>query len=334
MKLKRTPRAVPSARIGANARGGGGATPSRPGAARCALGMAAGALAAAILAGCASQYKAPVIERAATRPAAARPAPDTRPETYTVRRGDTLYSIALDHGLDYKELAGWNGISDPGVIRAGQVLQLRAPESMVQVRPETAPGALEARPLGSEAPRAAAGALKTEPKAVKLPYSEQNVALLSRQGRSEPAPKAEPKPQPQPAASRPEAPAAEEDKLDWGWPASGKVIAGFSESGTKGVDIGAKIGDPVYASASGRVVYSGTGLRGYGKLIIVKHNPTYLSAYAHNSSILVKEGENVVKGQKIAEVGNSDSDRAMLHFEIRRLGKPMDPLKFLPERPS
>ena len=112
------------------------------------------------------------------------------------------------------------------------------------------------------------------------------------------------------------------------------MLAGFSEATNKGLDIVGKIGDPVYASASGRVVYSGTGLRGYGKLIIIKHNQTYLSAYAHNSNILVKEGQNVTKGQKIAEVGNTDAPQAKLHFEIRRLGKPVDPAKYLPDRPS
>jgi lipoprotein NlpD len=121
--------------------------------------------------------------------------------------------------------------------------------------------------------------------------------------------------------------------VEWAWPASGRVLAGFSESTNKGVDIAGKVGDPVLASASGRVVYSGQGLRGYGKLIIIKHNPTYLSAYAHNNNLLVKEGQNVVRGQKIAEIGSTDASQAKLHFEIRRLGKPIDPVKLLPERP-
>jgi lipoprotein NlpD len=118
------------------------------------------------------------------------------------------------------------------------------------------------------------------------------------------------------------------------WPASGRVLAGFSKGSNKGVDILGKVGDPVFASASGRVVYSGTGLRGYGKLVIIKHNDTFLSAYAHNSNLLVKEGQSVVRGQKIAEIGNTDSPQAKLHFEIRRQGEPVDPLKFLPERRS
>jgi lipoprotein NlpD len=168
--------------------------------------------------------------------------------------------------------------------------------------------------------------LKTGPKAMKLPYSEENLAMLLRQA---PLP-----PRLELLPSSPPGAVEESDRVDWIWPASGRVLAGFSEATNKGVDIFGKIGDPVYASASGRVVYSGTGLRGFGKLVIIKHNQTYLSAYAHNSNIFVKEGQNVAKGQKIAEIGNTDSPQVKLHFEIRRLGKPVDPLKFLPERPS
>ena len=124
--------------------------------------------------------------------------------------------------------------------------------------------------------------------------------------------------------------ADDDDKLDWGWPTQGKVVAEFSEtSSAKGVDIAGKTGQPVQAAAAGKVVYSGSGLRGYGKLIIIKHNKTYLSAYAHNSQILVKEGQSIAKGQKIAEMGDSDADRVKLHFEIRRFGKPVDPMKYL-----
>lgn len=309
-------------------------------------------LAAALLAGCASDYQAPVFERGVGRAAAARPAakllPEQRPESYTVKRGDTLYSIALDNGLDYRDLAAWNGISDPAVIHAGQTLRLRAPETAaqaaqepeVQVQPIAAPDSVVARPLGVEAQPPRAGSvdmLKTGPKAVKLPYSEENLAMLMRP--TQPLPDAGPgaalKPAPAPAAPlKPENGAGGDDRVDWGWPASGRVLAGFSEANNKGLDIVGKVGDPVYASASGRVVYSGTGLRGYGKLIIIKHNQTYLSAYAHNSNILVKEGQSVTKGQKIAEVGNTDSPQAKLHFEIRRLGKPVDPIKYLPDRPS
>ena len=314
-------------------------------------------LVCASLAGCASPYRAPVVERTVARPAVAKPAAapaEQRPESYTVKRGDTLYSIALDNGLDYRELAAWNNLTDPAAIKAGLVLRMRPPGPVVAVQPEAAaqvqpqagvqvqpamvPGSVEARSLGSD-PRAAvepragaepprvAGELKTGPKAMKLPYSEENLALLLRQS----PPKTEPTPE-----SPPPQPSAEDgqDSVAWIWPAAGRVLAGFSESTNKGVDILGKVGDPVLASASGRVVYSGTGLRGYGKLVIIKHNQTYLSAYAHNSNLLVREGQNVARGQKIAEIGNTDSTQAKLHFEIRRLGKPVDPLKFLPDRPS
>jgi lipoprotein NlpD len=303
----------------------------------------------ALLAGCTTTQKAPVVERSASpAPAAARPAAPAaaRPETYIVKRGDTLYSIALDNGLDYKELAEWNGISDPHAIQSGQQLRLRPPETVVQVQPATGGGQVEARPLGAEAAAAARpldapalqgqGRLVTGPKATKLPWSEDNVALLSRgEAGIALAPAIPPtKPEAKPAPAAPQAPDDGGDKVDWAWPAAGRVLAGFSESSNKGVDIAGKIGDPVFASASGRVVYSGQGLRGYGKLIIIKHNNTYLSAYAHNNSLLVKEGQNVVRGQKIAEIGNSDATQPKLHFEIRRAGKPIDPAKLLPERPS
>lgn len=319
--------------------------------------IAVPALACALLVSCASPYRAPVVERNITRTAPAKPSAPPSPqraESYTVKRGDTLYSIALDNGVDYRELAAWNNLSDPAVLKEGTVLRLRPPvvqqpaqaearspaDSAVQVQPIAVPGAVEARSLGdqrsaAEPARTTAGArgaeaprpelLKTGPKAMKLPYSEENLALLLRQSPAET--KAE-------AAAPAAGVSAESDGVDWMWPATGKVLAGFSKGTNKGVDILGKMGDPVFASASGRVVYSGNGLRGYGKLVIIKHNDIYLSAYAHNSNLLVKEGQNVVRGQKIAEIGNTDSPQVKLHFEIRRQGEPVDPLKFLPERRS
>lgn len=313
-----------------------------PRAAGCAI---AAALSAALIAGCASGYRAPVLERGVANGGAARPAaklaPEQRPDSYTVKRGDTLYSIALDNGVDYRDLAAWNGITDPAVIHSGQVLRLRSPvpapqEPAVQVQPIAVPGSVVARPLGAEAPRVATDMLKTEPKALRLPYSDANLAMLTRPGQPAGAGSPAPAPAPPAAAAVPGAGngAADDDRISWGWPATGRVLAGFSEGANKGLDIVGKIGDPVYASAAGRVVYSGTGLRGYGKLIIIKHNQTYLSAYAHNSNLLVKEGQLVTKGQKIAEIGNTDSTQPELHFEIRRLGKPVDPIKYLPARTS
>lgn len=296
------------------------------------LGLAL-ALAGVLAAGCAAKRPAPVIERApqakTTAPAApaAKPAPrqpDTRAEIYTVKAGDTLYNIALDHGLDYKELAAWNNI-DPSRIRVGQQLRLTPPQGAVVTAPlKTAPGTVEARPLGSTAPAPGADTLKTQPKAVRVPYSDQAYAQMASLS-PEPAPAA--KPAAKPDSSR------DEDDLDWIWPSAGKVIATFNDSTSKGIAIAGRAGQPVVAGAPGRVIFSGTGIRGFGKLIVIKHNKTFLSVYGHNNELLVKEGQNVTAGQKIAEMGNTDSDQVKLHFEIRRFGKPVDPARLLPERP-
>jgi lipoprotein NlpD len=271
-----------------------------------------------------------------------------------VRRGDTLYSIALDNGVDWRELASWNQITDPSRMQVGQVLRVRpppGPDGVVVSPVEQAPP-IAARPLGPESPvtpppAAVTGGLKTEPKGLRLPYSDENLAAVQRadapRAAAAPKPEAPPpvaavKPEP-PTAAKPEAPppAAKPepdgaDSVDWAWPAAGKVVATFNGASSKGVDIAGRAGDPVYASAPGKVVYSGEGIPAYGKLVIIRHNGTYLSAYAHNSQILVKEGQTVAKGQKIAEVGSSGSESPRLHFEIRRLGKPVDPLQYLPSR--
>jgi len=138
---------------------------------------------------------------------------------------------------------------------------------------------------------------------------------------------AAPAPEPTPAPA-----AGGDDGAAFIWPASGPLLAGFDEARNKGYDIGGKAGDPVLAAADGRVVYAGAGLRGYGNLVILKHNNTYLTAYAHNQTLLVKEDQTVRKGQKIAEMGSTDADRVKLHFEIRRQGKPVDPARYLPSR--
>lgn len=298
-------------------------------------------IASLLLAGCAGSPRAPVVDRTPGTLGAAPSVPPSQPvvaaearaDAYTVRRGDTLYAIALDHGLDYRELAEWNALADPNLIREGQVLRLNSPGA-VQVRPIAGTANVIAQPLGG-----AGDGIKTEPRVQRLPYSEENLALLTKSGSGAKPAATPPKPEPaKPAApaSKPEPqPIAEGDdeKIEWGWPAAGRVSAGFSDPANKGVDISGKKGEPVYASAGGKVVYIGEGLRGYGKLVIVKHNNTYLSAYAHNDSILVKEQQLVVKGQKIAEIGSSGAETTKLHFEIRRQGKPVDPLKFLPAKP-
>ena len=260
---------------------------------------------------------------------------DWRPEYHVVKKGDTLYSIALDYGQDYRELAAWNKLEDPGLIRIDQRLRLFPPDSVGE------PTSAQPIPLAAPVPTP----VFSEPKARKLPYSEQAMAQLKM-----PVPAAAPTPavaapaQPQakssPAHVVPAPPVekqtpAGDGKMIWEWPAQGRLLYGFGQgSNQKGVGIEGRSGQPVLAAAPGKVVYSGSGLRGYGKLIIIKHNTSYLSVYAHNSQILVKEGQTVAKGQKIAEIGDTDSDRVALHFEIRRLGKPIDPLQYLPERAS
>lgn len=285
--------------------------------------------------GCTSTSRqAPVTDRTHGKKSAG---PDWRPQTHNVQKGDTLYGIALEYGFDYKELAEWNGIGAPYVIRLGQQLRLTPgqPEgAAVTALKPVAPlvGSVSGAPA-----QAGSLLLKTQPKAGKQPYvagaevpSPPVVALKPETTVPKTPPVAEEKPSvPEDKKPAPTASVDDED-LEWAWPAKGKVIANFNEaSSLKGMDISGKMGQPVFASAPGKVVYSGSGLRGYGKLVIIKHNKTYLSAYAHNSQILVKEGQSVVKGQRIADMGDSDSDQVKLHFEIRRLGKPVDPLKYL-----
>ena len=256
-----------------------------------------------------------------------------------MKKGDTLYGIALDHGQSYRDIAAWNSLDNPNRIQVGQQLRLEPPEVATAIVAVAVPQAIsvpapvEARPLD-----AAAGnteMLKREPKGGKQPYSTEALAQMQKP-ESPPAPSMPPekkpaeKPAEVPAVA---APAVVDDEgMEWAWPLEGKLIGKFAEGINKGIDIAAKSGSPVLAASAGKVVYAGSSLRGYGKLVIVKHNATFLSAYAHNSQILVKEGLAVAKGQKIAEAGSTDSDQPMLHFEIRRQGKPVDPLKHLPGR--
>ena len=291
-----------------------------------------------VLAGCASKSPAPVFDRSGQSSASK--------DTYIVKSGDTIRSIAREYGMDYRELIALNNIESPDRIAPGKVLKVKSPatagtsSSVVTTAPITSDNVV-AKPLGSDLEvekRPLGGSteiLKREPKAGKETYSDQTLV----QAQSQPAPaaattaaaSAEVKPDAK-NDEKPAAPAVGGDEIAWIWPASGKMIATFSEGGSKGVDIAGKTGDSVVASAEGKVVYSGAGLRGYGKLVIIKHNATYLSAYAHNQTILVKEGQMVTKGQKIAEMGNTDADQVKLHFEVRRQGKPVDPLKYLPQR--
>ncbi len=327
------------------------------------------AAAALILASCMTRPPAPVSERippppevieTAPPPTVETPPAEAPPPTHIVTRGETLYQIALDHGLDYRDLAAWNNIENVNVIRTGRVLVLAPPgeagaaaasggavTTPLPAAPPIAPVGSEARTLpftgATPSGRSNTAAYKSEPKALKLPYSEQALAQMRQSNGIVPSPSAPPVVAPSPAAApaagaapaarneSPHVPEIDGGSVDWAWPTTGKVVAGFSESANlKCIDIAGKAGQPIYASGAGKVVYAGNGLRGYGKLIIIKHNNTFLSAYAHNREILVKEGQQVAKGQKIAEMGETDADQVGLHFEIRRFGKPVDPVKLLP----
>ncbi|MGC2047524.1 MAG: peptidoglycan DD-metalloendopeptidase family protein [Gallionella sp.] len=280
-------------------------------------------LLAALIAGCASRgHRAPVVERGDAARTGGQHEKDWRPEVYVVQKGDTLYSIAFNYGFDYHELAELNHIEDPTIISIGQEIHLFPGRS-------SSTSIVETKPIET--------LVKEQPKVVKYAYSEAAMAQIEKVQEQKYSPalvaKAESKPEtkPEAKAAPDERDEADESGLGWILPAQGKVIGEFSESANrKGIDIAGALGQPVYASAAGKVVYSGSGLRGYGKLIIIKHNKTYLSAYAHNDKVLVKEGENVARGQKIAAMGKSDSDQVKLHFEVRRLGKPVDPAKYLP----
>jgi lipoprotein NlpD len=322
-------------------------------------------IAVASIAGCASRRPAPVADArppagtskpagpaspAGPGPSAAAeaPKPTLGDKVHVIQKGDTLISVALANGLDYRELAMWNNVENPNVIKLGDTLRLTPPGTAVASAATPAPGAQPkpgepvAMPLVITPPPPPESAisntdkLKTEPKAVKLPYSDAAYAKLSAEAAAASA--AAPALTPDNAVPVPAAPsapaAAMSEDVDWAWPIQpapkGKIVATFTDA-NKGVDISGTKGTPVLASAAGKVVYSGSGLRGYGRLVIIKHNATWLSAYAHNEKVLVTEGQAVKKGEKIAEMGNSDSDAVKLHFEIRKQGKPVDPMQFLPK---
>jgi len=262
-----------------------------------------------------------------------------KPGYYTVQKGDTLIRIGLDAGQNYRDIARWNAIENPNKIEIGDVYRVVPPEEpavakavvsgRLSVTPLPPVPAAAATPPKATSPAAPAAAVTAAP----VPPPAKAATPTTAQA-SEPI-AAAPVPQKPPVPVAPAAPAAvaADDALEFAWPAKGEVIAGFDETkNRKGIDLAGGAGDPVLAAAEGKVVYAGEGLRGYGKLIIIKHNNTFLTAYAHNQTILVKEDQSVKKGQKIAEMGNSDSDRVKLHFEIRERGRPVDPMKYLRSR--
>jgi lipoprotein NlpD len=245
------------------------------------------------LAGCTASWRAPVESRA-DKPTKQRPQRGSiRADYYRVRSGDTLFGIAWQKGVDYRLVASWNGIRPPYRIYAGQTLRLKPPQTSRKTTNKYKP---VARP-------------KTQARAAARPSST-----------------AAPKPAPKKPVST--------KKLNWRWPVNGKVVSRFKAGDPlrKGIKIAGRSGKTVLAAEGGKVVYSGSGLIGYGRLIIVKHNDNYLSAYGHNRTILVSEGDRITRGKKIAEMGTANNGDPMLHFEIRRDGKPVDPLRLLPRR--
>ncbi|MCE3251396.1 MAG: nlpD [Cellvibrio sp.] len=250
---------------------------------------------------CASHSPAPVIDRSKNFA--------NRPRTHVVIPGDTLFSIAWRYGLKYEILAKHNGISPPYTIRPSQVIRL---DVVAPVTSLTAKQQAEKRVITAK-PAVRGNNQKSTPTGKNNSVRQENktVAAKSKTDKTQ-------------AWSAPQ----------WRWPVKGPLISSFQGTNAlnKGIDLGGKLGEPVLAAAGGQVVYSGSGLRGYGKLLIVKHNETFLSAYAHNDRLLVKEGDFVKAGQRIADMGSSGTDRVKLHFEIRRDGTPVDPLKFLPRR--
>ena len=244
-----------------------------------------------------------------------------KPGYYAVRPGDTIMRIGLDTGQNWRDLVRWNNLENPNLIEVGQVLRVVPPT-----------GTSSAGNVGSTANSASSASpdstgVVTRPVTQSTPTPGGGAAAVAAASAGSAG-------KPAPAVSAPAASAStgRDEDVGWIWPSPGTLLAGFDEVKNKGLDIGGKAGDSVMAAADGRVVYAGAGLRGYGNLIILKHNSTYLTAYAHNQTLLVKEDQNVQKGQKIAEMGNSDADRVKLHFEIRRQGKPVDPSRYLPAR--
>ena len=260
----------------------------------------------ALLAGCASSPSGGV--QVVDRNSAASQRQPVTSGQYRVQRGDTLYSIAFRYGWDWKALAAHNAIAPPYMIRVGQVIRFGSGSS--------------SRPVIASAP----------------PASRPVVTTPSRPSTPVQAPPAQTTTRPSPPivttpATTPVEP-VQRSATGWAWPASGAIIGRFSSNGSlnKGIDIAGELGQPVLAASGGSVVYAGSGLRGYGELVIIKHSDTYVSAYGHNRRLLVREGQQVKVGQQIAEMGSTGTDRVKLHFEIRRQGKPVDPMQYLPRR--
>lgn len=302
-----------------------------------------------LITGCASSMPAPVENRNAQKTSTSPSKPmkntgsDWRPDSYTVKKGDTLYSIGLNHGLDYREIAAANNIYEPYTINIGQKLSLNSlkkedasttnattyeNEDGVIISPIDTGADVTATPSETTVAESTVTPVLTHPKAIREPYSTEAFNRIPEVKK------------PTVVATLPTLPETEKPQTEtpktaqksvWSWPTQGKIIGRFNGSKNKGIDIAGKKGQSITASGPGKVIYAGSDLRGYGKLVIVKHSTTYLSVYAHNNKILVKEGQVVKSGQKIAAMGNTDTNTVKLHFEIRERGKSVDPEKFLPQ---
>ena len=311
-----------------------------------------------LAAGCASStHRAPVEERSAasrattSAPSAAAPgsvpvqAADVpakplpgaenagKPGYYTVKPGDTLIRVGLENGQNWRDIARWSALENPNVIEVGQVLRVVPPvadATAVVTRPVAPAGRVDGKPLDTRPGAAVAAAPVTGAASAAVPpLAGPALGAASGPVAAAPVPTASTVAAPAVAAQAPRDP---DEEVSWAWPASGPVATAFDDVKSKGLAITGKAGDPVLAAADGRVVYAGSGLRGYGNLVIVKHNALFLTAYAHNQALLVKEDQVVRRGQKIAEMGASDAERVQLHFELRRQGKPVDPARLLPAR--
>jgi lipoprotein NlpD len=296
-----------------------------------------------VLVGCASPtHRAPIEERSTARPSstapttAAAPAPAAaeapkplpgaenagKPGYYTVKPGDTVLRVALDNGQNWRDIVRWNNMDNPNVIEVGQVIRVAPPNEPVAAngpRPVTT-AKVETKPLDGVKPPTTPGSA--------MPASGPAPASTSATPVQTPAP-------PSAASAMAAAPAgaSSDDDVVWAWPAARSTVAsGFEDTRSRGLVFHGKAGDAVLAAADGKVIYAGNGLRGYGNLLIIRHNTNFLTAYAHNQTLMVKEDQNVKRGQKIAEMGSTDAERVQLQFELRRQGKPVDPAKVLPPR--
>jgi lipoprotein NlpD len=266
-----------------------------------------------------------------------------KPGYYTVKSGDTLIRISLDSGQNWRDIASWNSLDNPNLIEVGQVLRVVPPgtdPSTITAGVSTKPvnsAKLEVKPLEGKGGKAASGsasALGASGAGSAVAGAATGAAgkVAAAAGAAASGATEERDTAKDAKDSKDARDGRDADEPNWMWPANGPTIGAFEEGKHKGLSIGGKAGDPVYAAADGRVVYAGSGLRGYGNLIILKHGGDYLTAYAHNQALLVKEEQSVRKGQKIAEMGATDADRVQLHFEIRKQGKPIDPARQLPSR--